>query len=164
MAVAALVLWALTAGAGIYLLFAGNAARRSAGSPVPAGSATASSVAVQITDASNLPPIPRPKVTAPAGQHPLLEFSHPALGLAGLSFWFLFVYSGIRPLAWISLGILLVTVGAGLTWLTGQVRAARSRGEAASGGFPPRLIVTHGLAAAVTLTLVVLTALSASHG
>jgi hypothetical protein len=68
-----------------------------------------------------------------------------------------------RPLAWISFGNLVVTICAGLSWLTGNMLAARRRGAAAH-AFPPRLIALHGLAAAATLALAVLTALTAGHG
>ena len=68
-----------------------------------------------------------------------------------------------RPLAWISFGILVVTLSAGLSWLGGNALAARRR-PGATRAFPPRLIVLHGLAAAATLALTVLTALTAGHG
>ena len=111
-----------------------------------------------------LPPIPRTKVQAAPGEHPLLEFSHPALGAVGLACWFLFVGLHYRPLAWISFGIVVVTVAAGLGWLTSNARAAKRRGNAARAPFPPRLVMLHGLAATATVVLAVLTALSAGHG
>jgi hypothetical protein len=103
------------------------------------------------------------KVAAPPGEHPLLQFSHPALALIGFGFWLAFVLVHYRPLAWVAFGVLVVTVGAGLGWLASNVLAARRRHDAAR-VFPPRLIAVHGLAAAATLTLTVLTALSAGHG
>ena len=102
------------------------------------------------------------KVAAPPGEHPLLQFCHPALALIGFGFWLGFVLVHYRPLAWISFGILVVTVSAGLSWLAANALAARRRQAARA--FPPRLIVLHGLAAAATLALTVLTALFASHG
>jgi hypothetical protein len=103
------------------------------------------------------------KVAAPPGEHPLLQFSHPALALTGLGFWLAFVLVRYRPLAWVSFGILVVTLGAGLGWLAGNALAARRRPGAAR-TFPARLIALHGVAAAATLALTVLTALSAGHG
>lgn len=164
MAVAALVLWILTVGAGISVLIAGNNARRLTARPEPAATTLPPSAAPPITDAGRPPPIPRTKVHAESGEHPLLEFSHPALGAIGLACWFLFVGLHYRPLAWISFGIVVVTVAAGLGWLTSSTLAARRRGTAARAPFPPRLITVHGLAAAATVVLAVLTALSASHG
>lgn len=169
MALVVLVLWVVTAAAGVSLLSTGNAARRrtaasAAMASTPARSRTPGSyAAVPLTADGKPPPVPRTRVAAPAGEHPLLEFSHPALALAGLAFWFVFVLIHYRPLAWISFGILVVTLCAGLSWLAANARAARRRQKAAR-PFPPRLIALHGLAAAVAFTLTVLTALSASHG
>ena len=163
LAIAVLVLWVVTAGAGVSLLMKGNAARRRAATPVPAASTPARFAAVPLTDDGRPPPVPRTRVATPPGEHPLLEFSHPALALIGLAFWFVFVLIHYRPLAWISFGVLVVTLGAGLSWLAANALAARHR-EHAARSFPPRLIVFHGLAATVALALTVLTALSASHG
>jgi hypothetical protein len=204
LAIAALFLWVLTAGAGLSLLSSGRAARdrvtrpAPAAGPVagpgqtpagpaqtdgppagpaqaPAGPAQAPAdsaqrdgpparyAALPLTEDGRPPPGPHVKVAAPPGEHPLLQFSHPALALTGLAFWLAFVLVRYRPLAWISFGILVVTAGAGLGWLAGNALAARRRPGAAR-TFPPRLIVLHGLAAAATLALTALTALSAGHG
>lgn len=191
MAIAALILWVLTASAGVSLLNSGRAARGPAVGPAqpadaagpahpadaagdsaqPAGSASGPArsagtpvryAAVPLTEDGKPPPVPRVKVAAPPGEHPLLQFCHPALALIGFGFWLGFVLVHYRPLAWISFGILLFTVSAGLGWLAANALAARRRRAARA--FPPRLIVLHGLAAAATLALTVLTALFASHG
>ncbi len=203
MAIAALILWVLTASAGVSLLSSGRAARGAAvgpaqppgaaggparpadaaGNPVePTGAAGGPAqtdggtggaarpagtpvryAAVPLTEDGKPPPVPRVKVAAPPGEHPLLQFCHPALALIGFGFWLGFVLVHYRPLAWISFGILVVTVGAGLSWLAANALAARHR-QGAARAFPPRLIVLHGLAAAATLALTVLTALFAAHG
>ena len=202
MAIAALILWVLTASAGVSLLNSGRAARGPTAGPAqppeatsgpaqpadaagpthpadapgdsaqPAGSASGPArsagtpvryAAVPLTEDGKPPPVPRVKVAAPPGEHPLLQFCHPALALIGFGFWLGFVLVHYRPLAWISFGILVVTVSAGLGWLAANAMAVRRRHGAAR-AFPPRLIVLHGLAAAATLTLTVLTALFASHG
>jgi hypothetical protein len=191
LAIAALILWVLTASAGLSLLNSGRAARGPAVGPAqpadaagpahpadaagdsaqPAGSASGPArsagtpvryAAVPLTEDGKPPPVPRVKVAAPPGEHPLLQFCHPALALIGFGFWLGFVLVHYRPLAWISFGILVVTVSAGLGWLAANALAARRRRAARA--FPPRLIVLHGLAAAATLALTVLTALFASHG
>jgi len=131
--------------------------------PVRADRAPARYAAVPLTADGRPPPVPRVKVAAPPGEHPLLQFSHPALALIGFGFWLAFVLVHYRPLAWVAFGVLVVTVGAGLGWLASNVLAARRRQDAAR-VLPPRLIAVHGLAAAATLTLTVLTALSAGHG
>jgi len=201
LAIAALILWVLTASAGVSLLNSGRAAKGPTAGPAqppeatggpaqpadaagpthpadapgdsaqPAGSASGPArsagtpvryAAVPLTEDGKPPPVPRVKVAAPPGEHPLLQFCHPALALIGFGFWLGFVLVHYRPLAWISFGILLFTVSAGLGWLAANALAARRRRAARA--FPPRLIVLHGLAAAATLALTVLTALFASHG
>ena len=223
MAIAALILWVLTASAGVSLLRSGRAARGAAAGPArpagsadgpvpsagaavgsgqtvgtPAGPAQAAGApagpapptgaasapaqkagaaggtapaagaptrfaAIPLTEDGRPPPVPHAKVTAPPGEHPLLQFCHPALALIGFGFWLAFVLIHYRPLAWVSFGVLVVTLGAGLSWLTGNMLAAR-RHPGATPAFPPRLIGLHGLAAAATLALTVLTALTAGHG
>ena len=193
LAIAALILWVLTASAGVSLLSSGRAARGTVAGPAqtagaaggPAQTADAAAGPAQVDDAAagpaqtagaparfaaipltedgRPPPVPHAKVAAPPGEHPLLQFSHPALALIGFGFWLAFVLVHYRPLAWISFAILVVTLSAGLGWLGGNALAARRR-QGAARGFPPRLIVLHGLAAAATLALTVLTALSAGHG
>ncbi|HTS95134.1 MAG TPA: hypothetical protein VMI33_00780 [Streptosporangiaceae bacterium] len=168
MAIVTLVLWTITAAAGVSLLGAGGAARRrvaaaaeqDAGRPLTTPARTP---AVPLTAEGKPPPVPRVKVATPPGEHPLLEFSHPALALTGLACWFMFVFVRYRPFAWISFGILVVTIAAGLIWLTRNTQAAR-RHAGGAWSFPPRLAAFHGLAAAVAITLTVLTALSAGRG
>jgi hypothetical protein len=197
-AVLTLVLWTITAAAGVSLLRTGGTAKRQAAearrasaeaaasaeatAPVEAGTARAAgrtataeaqtaraattlprSLALPRTDEGKPPPVPRVKVATPPGEHPLLEFSHPALAVTGFACWFMFTFVHYVQFAWISFGILLVTIALGLTWLARNVQAARHH---ASGAwkFPPRLVAAHGAGAAVGIALTVLTALVASHG
>jgi hypothetical protein len=102
-------------------------------------------------------------VHATPGEHPLLEFSHPMLGLIGLGVWFIFVGTHHPPLAWVSFGILVTAIAAGLSWLARNTRAARRAGRPPRAGFPPRLVLLHGLTASATFVVAVLTALTASH-
>jgi hypothetical protein len=184
-AIVALVLWVITAAAGVSLLGTGGAARRRAADQAAAAAAAESefapaevtpaaaegvrmgiiparSAAVPLTSEGKPPPGPKVKVAAPPGEHPLLEFSHPALAFAGLACWFMFVFVRYPPFAWISFCILMVAIAMGLTWMIHNVRAARHHVERAW-NFPPRLVLLHGSAAAIAITLSVLTALSASH-
>jgi hypothetical protein len=160
-AIVTLIVWVLTAGAGLSLLGAGNAARRRAAAARTAAP-PARLGALPLTDDGRPPPGPHAKVVTPPGEHPLLQFSHPALALTGLGFWFAFVLVRYRPLAWISFGVLVVTLGAGLGWLVGNALAARRRQDSAR-AFPRRLAVLHGLAAGATVALTVLTAVSAAR-
>jgi len=167
-AIAALVVWLLTAAAGTALLVLGSAARRQS-AVAATRSAAARPVPAPVPGPGlgpdgEMPDIPRVKVHATPGEHPLLEFSHPALGLLGLGLWFIYLGTHHQPLAWVSFGVLVVTIGAGLGWLIRSARAAR-RGE---GGprrvFPARMVLVHGLLATATFALAVLTALVASRG
>ena len=195
MAIATLVLWVLTAAAGLVLLTAGGAAKRAAAqqaagapeavavpappvmvpgtdpAPAAAGSPRAGSGSAQPVPAplrsmagrAEPPPIPRVKVHATPGEHPLLEFSHPLLGLIGLGVWFIFVGTHHAPLAWVAFGILVAAIAAGLSWLARNTLAARRGERPARAGFPPRLVLLHGLAATATFVVAVLAALTASH-
>ena len=103
---------------------------------------------------------------AEPGEHPLLEFSHPALGLLGLGCWFIYVGTRHAALAWVAFGILVVTILAGLGWLAHSALTRRRRtrtGAATPARFPSRLVLLHGVVATATVTLAVLTALSATH-
>jgi hypothetical protein len=188
LAIVTLVLWVITAGAGVSLLSTGGAARRRAAraaqerqvsvaapqtagasastspaaGPLPSGLAARLGAPPRTADGKP-PPVPRVTVATPPGEHPLLEFSHPALAVTGLACWMMFVFVHYRPLAWISFGILIVTIGLGLGWLSRNTRDARQHTSAAW-RFPPRLVATHGTAAAVSIALTVLTALTASRG
>ena len=184
MAIAALVLWVLTAAAGLVLFITGSGPGAAGGEQAPeheAVPAPASAVTVPPAETpatrpvaslrapgpgarrAEPPPIPRVKVHAKPGEHPLLEFSHPALGLIGMGLWFVYVGTRHAPLAWASFGILVAAIAAGLSWLARNWLAARHDGSRAGAGFPPRLILLHGLAATATFALAVLTALAASH-
>jgi len=203
-AIVALVLYVVTAAAGVSLLGTGGAARRRAAEAAAAADAAAGEraeaagaaagatlppaeaaraaaqatraaaeavrapglqarlAAVPLTADGKPPPGPKVKVAAPPGEHPLLEFSHPALAITGLACWFMYVFVRYTPFAWISFGILMVAITIGLTWLGHNVRAARRRLKGAW-HFPPRLVLLHGTAAGAAILLSVLTALSASH-
>ncbi|MGI8447551.1 MAG: hypothetical protein ACR2MP_10320 [Streptosporangiaceae bacterium] len=195
MAIATLVVWVLTAAAGLVLLTAGGAAKRAAAQeaaaqeeavPVPAPPVTvpgadpathppdsppavpgpaepAPAAAQRAAGPAEPPPIPRVKVHATPGEHPLLEFSHPLLGLIGLGVGFIFVGTHHAPLAWVSFGILVAAIAAGLSWLARNTLAARRGERPARAGFPPRLVLLHGFTATATFLVAVLTALTASH-
>jgi hypothetical protein len=169
LAIVTLVLWVITASMGVSLLATGGAARRrrlaaaaprDEEHPVPAPVRVA---AIPMTPEGKPPPVPKVRVTTQPGEHPLLEFTHPALAITGLAVWFMFTFIHYHPMAWISFAFLVATIAAGLTWLLANRRAARHNATTAW-TFPPRLILLHGAAAAVAITLTVLTALVASHG
>ena len=162
-------MWLATAVAGVTLLRAGGAARRATASAaaarqaVPADAmAGARLAAVPMTSDGRPPPGPHVRVATPDGEHPLLEFSHPALAVIGIACWMMFTFVHYRPLAWIAFAILLVTLLLGLGWLIRSRQAASHRASGAW-SFPPRLIWVHGLVAGSSLVLSVLTAVLASR-
>lgn len=111
------------------------------------------------------PPIPRVRVKAGPDDHPLMEFTHPALAIGGLGAWLAYVASRYPAFAWISFAALVIAIGVGLGWLTTSARAAKRRHREKGGGraVPLHLIVLHGLGAGVTFALAVLTVLTVGH-
>jgi hypothetical protein len=107
---------------------------------------------------------------------PPLILSHFALAATGLVLWIIYVASDSDALAWIAFGMLAVVATLGFTmlaiWL--QQRRAPAAAGAVAGGpagatpaaatepaerrFPIPVVVAHGLLAATTLVLVLLTA------
>jgi hypothetical protein len=168
LAIVVLVLWVATAVAGITLLRAGGAARRATQPATPAmetvpALAGTRLAAVPMTPEGGPPPSPHVRIATPDGEHPLLEFSHPALAVTGIACWMMFTFIHYQPLAWISFTILVVTLLLGLAWVARNLRAV-SRGASGAWPFPPRLALLHGLIGASSLVLSVLTAIVASHG
>jgi hypothetical protein len=160
-AIVVLALWIAAAVAGVTLLRAGGAARQRATSLVPADSAVVRIGAVPMT-ADGKPPLgPHVRVTSEAGEHPFLEFCHPALAVTGIACWLMFVLVHYRPFAWIAFGVLVVTMAVGLSWLAAG-RRSPDNGSDPTWKFPPRLVALHGLVVALAIALTVLTAISAS--
>ena len=97
-----------------------------AGVPVAATAAYASGAKV--------PPITHTRITTRPGEHPLLEFMHPALGVTGLACLIAFVITHAPGFAWASFGVVVATIAAGVTWYAVNARAARrGRGRRAPG-------------------------------
>lgn len=174
--IAGMVLWIVTAGIGVYLLAAGIAAQRAAAGagaresePAPSGPANrdlpgstagtlpGGAVAYGVIPASG--PVTETPVDASSA---LLEFTHPLIAMTGLTFWIFFVMTSDRLFARVALVVVMFAVLAGLTWVIRSRRAAAGKREATAHAFPPHLVVLHGAAAAATLALVVVTALTAA--
>jgi hypothetical protein len=164
LAIAALILWLCTAAAGVTLLRAGTARpRESAAQPsAPAAEPLVRVGAVPLTPEGKPPPGPHARVSTAPGEHLLLEFSHPALAATGVACWLMFTLVHYRPFAWISFAVLVATLLVGVGWYTRNRHAALAR-DRDGWTFPPRLIALHGVAAALSITLTIVTALVASH-
>jgi hypothetical protein len=186
MAILVLLLWAFTAGAGIYLLIKGTLgrpgpsrpARAPAAQPAPAtqpvGAAQSADApaAAAASGPSGHPPRKSRDLWAPpslvaARQAPAIpgaraaaEFAHPAAGVIGLGFWLGFTMVHARVLGWIGFGLATTTALIGLAWFIANSRAARQAapGELAP-SFSSRLLALHGSGAALTIALSALTAL-----
>jgi len=124
-----MLLWIFTAGAGVFLL----ATRPTAPvRPAPAERGIPQAAVDAMAAGARVPPITHTRVAVQPGQHPLLEFMHPALGIIGLGSWIAFVATKYHTFAWVSFGVLLVTIAAGLTWFTVNRRQAAARAAATS--------------------------------
>jgi hypothetical protein len=170
-----LVLWLFTAGAGFYLLVTSNLSRARAAQAPPAPVSPPVSVTPSGSVAASAGPAPRradrdpfaPASLVASRQapvvpdlHTLAEFAHPAFGISGLGFWLGFTLVHFRVLGWIAFGLIAATACIGLAWFTANTRAARRDGDGQPApSFTRRLILLHGGAAAVTITLAALTAL-----
>jgi hypothetical protein len=104
---------------------------------------------------------------------PARILSHFALAAAGLVVWIVYVAADTKDLDWVAFGILAVVALLGFSmlaiWLRQRSRtpAAATAGGSVAGAdalpaerhFPVAIVVLHGLLAATTLVLVLLTAL-----
>ena len=98
---------------------------------------------------------------------PPLIMSHFLLAAGGLILWIVYLFDDKETLAWIAFAALLVVAVLGFTmfaiWLQrrrtrGAVREALTPGTPAEQHFPAAIVGLHGLLAATTLLLVLLTA------
>jgi hypothetical protein len=95
--------------------------------------------------------------------------SHFGLAATGLVLWIIYVASSSSALAWIAFAILLVVAVIGFTMLAIWMGQRRRRAEAATAApgagapaeqaFPDAVVGLHGVLAAVTLVLVLITAI-----
>jgi hypothetical protein len=168
MAIAVLLLWALTASAGLRLLFTSGLGRKrpaEASAEIPA-----EAPAEQVPATAGAPPTKReirraeralfdtPELVqsrkqSVGGLRDIVEFTHPACAIIGLAFWMGYTLVHSRPLAWIAFGLAAATACAGLTWFLSNRKNSNL--------FSPRLIAIHGSGAALTFVLAALTALTA---
>ena len=127
-----------------------------AAAPAPAVSSTgvpAASMGVPAAAAeayaagAKVPPITHTRITARAGEHPLLEFMHPALGLIGLGCWIAFVITRFSAFAWVALGVIVATIAAGVTWYAVNSRAMRGAQAAWSAVVAETAVADGGVAA-----------------
>ena len=88
---------------------------------------------------------------------PGLVFGHFALAVVGLVLWIVYLAVHTKALAWTAFVVLLPVALLGFTMLARWIPARRA--ETAESRFPVPVVIGHGLFAATTLVLVLLTAL-----
>ena len=166
MAIAVLLLWALTASAGLRLLFTSGLGRgkpaqtpeqvQAAETPepvtVPAGPPTKRDIRRAERARFDTPELVASRTKSVGGLRDVVEFTHPACAIVGLAFWMGYTLVHNRALAWIAFGLAAVTACAGLAWFLSNRKSTL---------FSRRLIVIHGSGAALTFVLAALTALTA---
>jgi len=180
-AIAALVLWVCTVAVGAYLLATARRYGNTEAAPsepvsVSAGQTSASpadapapATLARVKDPFAPPSLQRERSESPPLMRALIEFAHPALGMTGFGFWFGYLVSRDRIFLAISLGVLLGTICAGLTWFTVNSRAVKRVAAAEAAGQPgledprfaphtysPRVLILHGTGAALTLLIAAL--------
>ena len=181
MAIAALVLWVCTVAVGAYLLATARRYGNTEAAPsepvsVSAGQTSASpadapapATPARVKDPFAPPSLQRERSESLPLRRALIEFAHPALGMIGFGFWFGYLVSRDRIFLAISLGVLLGTICAGLTWFTVNSRAVKRVAAAEAAGQPgledprfaphtysPRVLILHGTGAALTLLIAAL--------
>lgn len=162
MTVAALVIWLCTGAVGSYLLATATRTRNNA--TEHADPAAVPPRPVREKDRFDPPSLQQAKSEPLPGLRDLAEFAHPALATIGFGFWLGFVVSRDRLFLAISLGILLGAIGAGLSWFTANVRAARrakTAGADSGAGHlfvASHLLVLHAVGAILTLLFATLVA------
>jgi hypothetical protein len=180
-AIAALVLWMCTVAVGTYLLatatrFANTESAPSEQVSVSAGQPSTSpaddpapATPARARDPFAPPSLQRERSDSLPLMRSLVEFTHPALAMIGLGFWFGYVVSQDRLFLAIGLGILLGAIGAGLSWFTVNTRAIKRAAAAEAAGepgiedprlapqsFSPRVLILHAVGAGLTLLIAAL--------
>jgi hypothetical protein len=88
---------------------------------------------------------------------PPMVFTHFVLAAAGLVVWIIYLVIDSDPLTWVAFVLLLPTALLGFTMFARWLGSRQT--SAPESGFPIAVVLGHGLFAATTLVLVLLTAL-----
>jgi len=94
---------------------------------------------------------------------PGLVFTHFAVAVVGLVLWIAYLVAGTTALAWIAFVLLLPVALVGFTMFARWIGSRRTS-TAAESRFPVPVVLGHGLFAATTLVLVLLSALGVAGG
>ena len=159
MAIVGLVVWTCTVAAGVYLLL--SSTRPGAESPAPPVAPVPVTTPLADSPAArnrfDPPSLARAKSEPVPGLRALGEFIHPLLGIVGLGLFIGYVLTRTWILGAVALGVGIGAVAAGLSWAFVNARAARREvPDRYAMSLPPRLLLLHGLGAAVTILLAAL--------
>jgi hypothetical protein len=159
MAIVGLVVWTCTVAAGVYLLL--SSTRPGAESPAPPAAPVPVTTPLADSPAArnrfDPPSLARAKSEPVPGLRALGEFIHPLLGIVGLGLFIGYVLTRTWILGAVALGVGIGAVAAGLSWAFVNARAARREvPDRYAMSLPPRLLLLHGLGAAVTILLAAL--------
>jgi hypothetical protein len=167
MAIVVLLLWALTASAGLRLLFTSGLGRAKRGSkesgaeqaPTPVLATAGTIGPLTERDAKraararfDTPELIQSRKQSVGGFRDIVEFAHPACAIIGLAFWLGYTLVHNRALAWIAFGLAAFTACAGLAWFISNRKRQL---------FSAQLIAIHGAGAALTFVLAAVIALTA---
>jgi hypothetical protein len=158
-AIVALVLWTITAAAGVYLLISSTRIRpeEAAQAERVGATATAGSPArpERPGDRFDPPSLQAAKSEPMPGMRAFAEFLHPALAVTGFAFWLAYTFIRNPVLAAIGLGVVLGAIAAGLAYAGANARAAKREGSDTL-SFKSRVVLLHVVGATLTLLVVIL--------
>jgi dipeptide/tripeptide permease len=131
LAIAALVLWIITACAGLYLLV---------------GILSDGGLRRQGTKVTRYPSV--------------VVLGHPTLALFALGIWVVFLTTAQVAYAWGAFGVLVIVAFLGFVLLTRWLTGRGGRHARGAQSFPRVAVLAHGMVAIITFVLVLLTALT----
>lgn len=152
----ALITWIIAAIGGFIMLgvWLRHGAARTAVATVGGGGATAGEAPAPETAHSHLP----------AG----LVFAHFGLAVIGLIVWIIYLITSVMALGWIALVLVVIVAIAGFVmffrWLPQRRAGAADAAMTPERHFPTAVVIAHGVFAAATVVLVIITAIVVSVG
>lgn len=98
----------------------------------------------------------------PRGLVPITVLSHFALAVTGLGVWITFMVAGSPVLAWLAVGLIVLTAGLGMGALSTALSQPSWDAAPTRAGTPVAVIAVHGVLATATILLVLLAAIGAA--
>lgn len=93
---------------------------------------------------------------------PITVLSHFALAVTGLGVWITFMVAGSPVLAWLAVGLIVLTAGLGMGALSTALSQPSWDAAPTRAGTPVAVIAVHGVLATATILLVLLAAIGAA--